>query len=121
MPLPAGCDHAQVDPRDEHGRTPLHLAARYGYGVAVRLLVQAGASVVAEDEGGRTPADVAHNGGIGAALRAIQTRKSKAMLVVRTESEGGDGGKGKEGKVETPRTPSLVRERVILLIVVDVG
>ncbi|KAI0549785.1 hypothetical protein F4679DRAFT_584252 [Xylaria curta] len=48
---------------DEHGNTPLHEAARYGFEDVVRTLLSAGASVVAENKSNMTPAKHAiHHG-----------------------------------------------------------
>ncbi|KAK3239334.1 hypothetical protein CYMTET_50732 [Cymbomonas tetramitiformis] len=44
-----------VDARDEHGMTPLHLAARSGQTTMMENLLQAGADVSAHDKDGRTP------------------------------------------------------------------
>lgn len=41
--------------RDEEGRTPLHLAAKFGYASTVRRLLQQEAEADARDHGARTP------------------------------------------------------------------
>ncbi len=54
---------ANVDARDRHSATPLHLAAEGGhFGVAVALL-QAGADAYALDDRQRSPAASAEDGG----------------------------------------------------------
>ena len=47
--------YAQVNERDEYGRTPLHRAARAGRLQDVEGMVQAGAEIDAEDDEQRTP------------------------------------------------------------------
>ncbi|KAI1735809.1 ankyrin repeat-containing domain protein [Xylaria scruposa] len=42
---------------DEHGNTPLHEAARYGFEDVVRTLLSAGASVVVKNKSNMTPAE----------------------------------------------------------------
>jgi ankyrin repeat protein len=64
--------HSGADPNipDEHGRTPLHLAAAAGSHRLARELLKAGANPLAEDTQGVTPAGVAkvrRGGGGGAA------------------------------------------------------
>ena len=43
------------------GDTPLHLAARYGYGDIVSMLVEAGSSLSVRNCKGETPLSLAHN------------------------------------------------------------
>ena len=53
---------AGVDARDDKGRTPLHMAARWGWSSAVEALVTLGADVRARDGDGLVPGDHAWYG-----------------------------------------------------------
>jgi ankyrin repeat protein len=46
---------ANVDAKDNSGRTSLHYAAEYGYSAVAKLLIQLGANVNARDNAGNTP------------------------------------------------------------------
>ena len=59
--LAAGAD---VEAKDEDGRTALHRAARAGHGDIVKVLIEGGADVEAQEKDGRTPRDVAKHKGI---------------------------------------------------------
>ena len=62
---------ADVNARDDAGRTPLHYAAQYSDDPAIiTALLSAMASVNVTDDDGRTPLDVAQSPAIIAALRA---------------------------------------------------
>jgi len=52
-----------VSAQDEHGRTPLHLAAGMGQVDVARMLVERGADMSAQDEHGRTPLHLAASRG----------------------------------------------------------
>lgn len=60
-----------VDARDRHGRTALHMAVRYGSTVAVRALLGAGAEVDVRDEDGGTALHAAVALGSTATVRAL--------------------------------------------------
>ncbi len=51
---------ANVNERDEKGRTPLHIAARHGNSEAVTALVNSGANSKAKTKDGKTPFDLAY-------------------------------------------------------------
>ena len=53
-----------MESTNEWGESPLHLAAAAGHKAAVRVLLDAGASVVAADRWGRTPSRVAQQQGL---------------------------------------------------------
>ena len=57
--LSAGAD---VNEKDKHGLTPLHLAAANGHKELAELLIEKGADVNAKDEDGWTPLDYAESG-----------------------------------------------------------
>ena len=48
-----------INQQDNHGRTLLHLAAKFGHTKIAQLLVQAGANINIQDEGGDTPLHIA--------------------------------------------------------------
>ena len=61
---------AQVDLKDEKGRTALHWAAGYDHdGQVVEVLIQAGADVHVKDDRGYTPLDWARSSKVRAFLR----------------------------------------------------
>ena len=62
---------ADVDAKDERGRTPLHAAALNGYSDAVKALIAAGADVDAKDERGRTPLHLAADRGHAETEKAL--------------------------------------------------
>lgn len=52
---------AKVSIMDSHGRTPLHLAAKFDNVRAAEVLIKEGAKVMARDMTGRTPLDYAES------------------------------------------------------------
>ena len=61
-----------VNVRSENGRTPLHVAAKYGIAEAVKHLRNRGASIYAKDNEGNTPAMLAEYWGNTNVLRELQ-------------------------------------------------
>ena len=59
---------ADIHARDNLGRTPLHLAATYYNIVAIKALLDRGASVVAVDNNDKTPCDIIYYGEIAMLL-----------------------------------------------------
>ena len=57
--LKAGAD---IESRDENGRTPLHRAVAGGISSSICMLMKAGADATAKDEDGATPFDLANEG-----------------------------------------------------------
>lgn len=55
QPAPEVTEILDILTRDPEGRTPLHLAAWYGYGTVVRRMIAQEADLNARDELGRTP------------------------------------------------------------------
>jgi ankyrin repeat protein len=55
---------AQIDVRDEWGRTPLCCAATYGTAADVRVLLQAGADPTIANKDGQSPLAIAHARGL---------------------------------------------------------
>lgn len=49
---------ADVDAKNDKGKTPLHLASIWGFSDNVRLLLNEGADMYIEDNSGKTPVDV---------------------------------------------------------------
>ncbi len=54
---------ADVNAKDDYGRTPLHIAAGKGYLEIVKYLVEHGADINAKDSDGKTPIDYAKENG----------------------------------------------------------
>ena len=52
---------ADIEAINEYGRSPLHLAARYGTAEGVTALIDAGADIEARDDDGASPADLARD------------------------------------------------------------
>ena len=50
---------AFVNPRDQEGNTPLHLAAKGGHDGTVRILLSDGADATIRNNAGQTPLDLA--------------------------------------------------------------
>lgn len=63
-----------IEVRDRHGRTPLHLAAMADSSPAVRALIRAGADRAAKDENGQTPLDLARIHSASEAAAVLETR-----------------------------------------------
>jgi ankyrin repeat protein len=72
---------ADVNARDERGRTVLHSAAARGYGTVVRYLVEHGADLRAADEDGMTPLDAALGKLRGRGRGLAQTHPEVAALI----------------------------------------
>ncbi len=66
--LAAGAD---VNTRDNLGRTPLHYAAEQGYDRIVTALLAAGADAQAKDKQGATPADLAQKRGLAGIVKLL--------------------------------------------------
>ena len=62
---------ADVNAKDESGRTPLHAAALNGYADAVKALIAAGADINAKDERGQTPLHLAAEMGHAKTAKAL--------------------------------------------------
>ncbi len=62
---------ADVNAKDERGRTPLHAAALNGYADTVETLIAAGADVNAKDERGQTPLHLAAERGHAETAKAL--------------------------------------------------
>lgn len=52
---------AYISGRDEMGRTPLHIAAKYNNYRGAQILIEAGAKIMDRDKDGRTPLDYAES------------------------------------------------------------
>jgi len=70
-----------MPPVDRLGRTPLHLSAQLGYGEAIKLLVDGGASVSAVDSAGRTARDLADEKGMERAIKALDGEPSTGYIL----------------------------------------
>ncbi len=75
---------AQLDARDEKGRTPLHEAAFWGRVEAIKALLSAGAQLDARDKYGNTPLHEAAWGGKVEAIKALLS--AGAQLHARNEA-----------------------------------
>ena len=75
---------ADVNSRDALGRTPLHIAAFYGWPKTTELLISRGADVNARDRVGMTPLHAAVVSGGRAEVELLLRRK--ADISVRTEA-----------------------------------
>lgn len=64
---------------DEHGATPLHLAAFYGHKRAVVWLIEKGAAKSFKDSGGHTPADLARESGFEDIADLIEAAEIAAL------------------------------------------
>ena len=62
---------ADVNAKNEEGKTPLHRAVFWENLETVEALLKAGAKVKARDEGGWTPLDLTNNDAIKALLRKV--------------------------------------------------
>ena len=74
---------ANVNARDKHGLTPLHLAAAYGTPDNIAALLEGGASGSVKDGEGKTPFDLARRNDKvkgTAAYRALNDAQEKASL-----------------------------------------
>ena len=60
---------AKVSGMDEHGRTPLHVAAKSDNVIAAEILIRAGARLMAKDVQGKTPLDYAESATMIALLK----------------------------------------------------
>ena len=67
---------ADVNAINEHGRTPLLEAARYGHNDIVRVLIASGANVKAKDKDGKT-----------ALMLAIQGKHDEVVRVLKQAGE----------------------------------
>lgn len=76
----------RVDVRDNRLSTPLHCACQTAFVEGVRLLIQAGADVLAKDKRGRTPLDLAQR----------SSRKEKDVVVRLLEGAGEGENQGQE-------------------------
>lgn len=77
---------AELDARSDNGTTPLMMAARYGNGDLVPLLLKAGAEPRAANEQELTAADFAQRGGrdrMAADLRAAMAEAAKAATTAK--------------------------------------
>lgn len=61
---------AHVSGRDEHQRTPLHIASQRDNIIAAKMLIDAGAKLMDEDNEGKTPLDYAESGEMIKLLKA---------------------------------------------------
>jgi len=66
---------ADVNAKDEYGRTPLLEAARNGHKAVAELLIAKGADVNAKDNNGRTPLYYALNTGVAKILKRHGARQ----------------------------------------------
>ena len=65
---------AELEYRDEHGQTPLLLAASHGHEATVKMLLQGGAEPDSKDEFGRTPLSWAAEKGHEAVIKLLMNR-----------------------------------------------
>jgi hypothetical protein len=63
--------------KDEHGRTPLHLAAAKGHQATAEALLRSGAEINALDHSGKTPLDLAEASGHSALAAMLLNRGGK--------------------------------------------
>lgn len=56
--------HSEVDPQDENGRTPLHMAAIFGRTDTAEILIQHGADINIPDNENKTPMMIAQENGL---------------------------------------------------------
>ena len=60
---------ADVNKKDDNGKTPLHYAAAYGYLEICELLIKNGAHINAKNRWGETPLQIAKNDEIRSILK----------------------------------------------------
>ena len=101
---------ADVNAKDERGRTPLHAAALNGRSDAVKALIAAGADVNAKDERGKTPLHLAAERGHAETAKALtgdcadgefwvyENYPTNKARVHRADCGFCNHGKGKDGR-----------------------
>ena len=108
----AAVAHADVKAVDRDGRTPLHDAARTGWGYAVSLLIEAGADVKAVDKDGRTPLHDTTRAGSGDAVdRLIKCWDRETKSHAAKFSADPDHSSYHE-EANGPSLPDVIRDRI---------
>ncbi|XP_020146300.1 potassium channel KOR1 isoform X2 [Aegilops tauschii subsp. strangulata] len=75
------------DSKDYDHRTPLHIAAAEGFYIMAKLLVDAGASVLATDRRGTTPLDEGHKSGSKPLIMLLEQAKADELSKFPTRGE----------------------------------
>ncbi len=71
---------ADVNSRDEYGRTPLHLASYENHNIDMRILINLGADINAQDKQGRTPLMYAAADGKDDAVILLVSRRANVHI-----------------------------------------
>ena len=82
---------ADVEMRDDQGRTALHFAAQQDQEAICRALMDAGGDITALDDRGVTPVAVAGEGKAGRALRGLQSMPDELEGLFKMKTTGGMG------------------------------
>jgi ankyrin repeat protein len=97
---------------DQFDRTPLHVAAQWGYRDLADILIEAGVSIVALDVRGRTAGDLAFHGGHMGVVELLETRAGAGVNIFRAPRSGDFSALFESAKIDDVATISAILARV---------